>query len=737
MGDYKEKSFEPKAHILSLLGEELIKSPVMAIYELVKNSYDADATTVSVTFDNIDNLNLSSITISDNGTGMTEDVIENVWLEPGTDYRKPVDHKGTRTIQKSPIYNRIPMGEKGVGRFAVHKLSNKIKVITRPQLIKLNNSGEVISSVLANYEIHLNIDWNDFRRSKYLKDIKIKWHTKRDEQDFYYKKKSGTRIELSQLKEDWTKSMARQLKRHTLSMLSPKNNEKKFNIKLDFKNQWLINFPTAKEVLEQAPYKLTALVDKDFNLTFEYKFELKNNKIIGHRNIKNDKKYNVNIKGNIRAAYRNYLIENEYPDEDIDKILGDFDSIDNTQPYGDILVELYSFDLDSTSLKDYTNSTKVTKEILKEHAGIKVFKGDLRVYDYGDAGNDWLGLDLLRVQNKEWFSNNQNIGYVYLDPEASAALIEKTNREGFIENIAFEQFKRVVLYILTQFKSERQKDREKWMQYNKKSSPESVQNQLNKFKNLINNTNLDDIKKGELLGEAEKLEQRYEEDKKTLLIPAGVGMTASFALHEIEKLVPRMIDTTNAIKIDTRLIKNQVEELQEYVDGILSVLKKGGNKPVNVSEIVHQAVSNYGLRLQNRKIKVDVNIDKEVESIICDKRLLITMLMNIIDNSIYWLDTIYKKEKGIYIIVSKSESSTNILIVDNGPGFKDDIEDLVRPFFTRKDGGIGIGMYLIDTIMIQYGRLNILYPDELATMNIPKEYRGAAVELIFSKNKIA
>ena len=63
---------------------------------------------------------------------LTSEVIENVWLEPGTDHRKPIDENGNRIINRSPIFNRVPMGEKGVGRFAVHKLGNIIKLITRP-----------------------------------------------------------------------------------------------------------------------------------------------------------------------------------------------------------------------------------------------------------------------------------------------------------------------------------------------------------------------------------------------------------------------------------------------------------------------------------------------------------------------------------------------------------------------------------------------------------------------------
>ena len=125
-----------------------------------------------------------------------------------------------------------------------------------------------------------------------------------------------------------------------------------------------------------------------------------------------------------------------------------------------------------------------------------------------------------------------------------------------------------------------------------------------------------------------------------------------------------------------------------------------------------------------------------IVTINCAKRLLLTMLMTLIDNSIYWLDTIYKNNKGIYILTRKIGDVISILVVDNGRGFKDKIEDIVRPFFTRKQGGIGIGMYLIDTVMLQYGKLNIIYDSNyLKERGIPLEYNGAAVELIFNKNQ--
>ena len=112
------------------------------------------------------------------------------------------------------------------------------------------------------------------------------------------------------------------------------------------------------------------------------------------------------------------------------------------------------------------------------------------------------------------------------------------------------------------------------------------------------------------------------------------------------------------------------------------------------------------------------------------------MLMNLIDNSIYWLSTVYKSNKSIYLRCYRNQNTTTIIIADNGPGFKDDISEIIRPFFSRRSDGIGIGMYLIDTIMMKYGKLDIITDQtELSEYQIPLEYDGAIVKLIFNKNQ--
>ncbi len=737
-----EINFKPKAHILVLLGEELIKSPVMAIYELIKNGYDADATNIKVIFNEIEKPELASILIEDDGTGMTAEVLENVWFEPGSDFRKPVDAQGNRQIRRSPVFKRIPMGEKGVGRFAVHKLGNRIHLVSRPAKVTLDRTGEVVSKELLDYEVSVEIDWTRFSQSRYLEDVQIIWNKNIDPATFHFPDNSGTFIQVDHLKEEWTRGMARQLKRQTLSMLSPKNDPSKFDINLDFRNWWLNNIPGTQELLALAPYKLNVLVDSHYNMTFDYKFSLHNNNIIGSRTIAPEaitefdkKKYETNIKGRLMPFFRDAMEQREFEKPNIENIMREFD--DSTLPYGNIMLEIYSYDLDSDSLRDTTSQPRIIKNFLRDHAGIKVFKGDLRVYDYGDPGNDWLNLDSKRVNNKAWFSNNQVIGFIYLDPESSVSLIEQTNREGFIHNPAYDNFLVVLEFILTQFMVERQSDRVVWLSHHQKANiRNSFVHQLTGFRELITTRVPDQESQQLLLAEAQRVEDKYIEDRDTLLIPAGVGLSASASMHEIEKLVPRMQESVREDTLNREKLIRQVEELKDYSDGLLSILRKSVLAAVPLHEAVQIAVNNYKSKLDSRRVSINTFEGDGTETLNCDRRLLVTMLMNIIDNSIYWLSTIFRQDKGIFISITRSEHAISIILADNGPGFDEDIQKLIQPYFTKKKNGIGIGLYLVDTIMLQYGRLNIITDRSyLDTKHIPADYNGAAVELLFTKNQ--
>jgi hypothetical protein len=103
------RTFKPRARLLLLLGDQLIRDAGLAVFELVKNAYDADARSCTVTMSHLDDPASSSIIIKDNGIGMSLDTITDVWLEPGTDFRAKQRQNNERTTK----FKRLPLGEKG------------------------------------------------------------------------------------------------------------------------------------------------------------------------------------------------------------------------------------------------------------------------------------------------------------------------------------------------------------------------------------------------------------------------------------------------------------------------------------------------------------------------------------------------------------------------------------------------------------------------------------------------
>jgi len=129
--------FRPYARLMNIIGDQLITDKKVAVIEIIKNSYDADAKSVKVRFINMQNVNYNDlpiedqayIEIEDNGVGMSLDIIQNVWLRPATPNK--LDKKKNKQL-RTPL-GRIIQGEKGIGRFAIHKLGEKIHLYTKAE----------------------------------------------------------------------------------------------------------------------------------------------------------------------------------------------------------------------------------------------------------------------------------------------------------------------------------------------------------------------------------------------------------------------------------------------------------------------------------------------------------------------------------------------------------------------------------------------------------------------------
>ncbi len=121
----QKKSFVPKARLIQILGEYLIKDATVGLLELIKNAYDADAVAVSIEMYDLNQKN-AKIIIRDNGSGMDDDTFLNKWMNPATGHKE----KQKESKERSAL-GRLPLGEKGVGRFATQQIGDNLKMISK------------------------------------------------------------------------------------------------------------------------------------------------------------------------------------------------------------------------------------------------------------------------------------------------------------------------------------------------------------------------------------------------------------------------------------------------------------------------------------------------------------------------------------------------------------------------------------------------------------------------------
>lgn len=673
--------------MLVLLGDQLIRNAGIAVFELVKNGYDADADEVNIEMLNVDDMEKGRIIVSDNGVGMNWEIITEVWLEPGTDYRA-LQKKGGEKTKK---FNRTPMGEKGIGRFAAHKLGRNISLVTR-----CKDSPEVV----------VDIDWKEFLGAKYLSDTPVTVIERKPE--IFTGDDTGTRIEISGLYQEWTRGMVRDLHRSATSISSPFRQPGSFiaNFIVKPKRDWLKGLLDLKEVMELAPFEAVCLVETS-GMTLDYTFEPPPGMERVKKREVRDKKFSF---GSIVDMF----------------------SLETRKRIGDLLFDLRIFDLDPQVLQLLVSDKKGLRDFLHLNGGIRVYRDGLRVFDYGEPGNDWLNLGTKRVNvPTRRVSNNLLLGAVQLDSVSSSGLIEKTNREGFVENDEFKMFVDLVTFALTQIVTERNRDKERIRKaYASKKLREPVLNELEELRLALKKKKRLDK---ELGGYIDQIEKQFLDVRDRLLTAAGPGLTMSVVIHEVEKGISGLVDAVRR-EVPMDQLSTLAGHLAELVDGLTYLTRRSGRKHEKASILIKQAFFNTGYRVRAHDVKTFNGTESGDEefSVKCTRRMIIASLMNLIDNSIYWLVNKGHKNKRIYIgTTGDLQGGPAIVVADNGPGFSDPTDYLVQPFITRRPDGMGLGLHVADEVMKANGG-KLLFP-EPGSVNLPKGYTGAVVALQFQE----
>ena len=705
--------FQPRARLLLQLGDKLIKNENIALLELIKNSYDADSRKVIVKLENVTDKQKGRITIIDDGSGMDIKIIEDAWLEPGSDYKEQLFLKRVRTKK----YKRLPIGEKGIGRFGVHKLGNKI---------------ELISKMEGKNEIVVKIDWTQFAQNKYLKDAKFEVFERHPE--YFLRDRTGTRIIISDLRSEWDRRMVRELYKSVFTLNSPFNKTGRFKVELDIDNQALVEgLPKWEDIQNLSLFHFKCSVEGSTIKSFLYEFAPWDKmKGLGKRSVTELDDFLIN---------RSTLVGKDVNDPKKEVVINlgkNYGTNERPQTIGELIFEGYIFDRDKSVLElgEQAKVSLLTK-YLDEQGGIRVYRDNIRINEYGEKGNDWLNLDSRRVNIPvKRISNNIILGVIDLDKENSSALIEKTNREGFIENEAFKDFTAAILYLIHLVETQRAIDKANLRtKISPREKDEPVLSNLFELRELVNLKIKDEKLNKELVKHIDKIEEEFNQVQEILLTSAGAGLALGVGIHEVEKVIKELNQAVIREKTPSK-INELVKHLDKLIRSYSDLLQQNENEEEDLKKLVKGALFNVEYRLDVHKISIvaDFSKYKGNVSVKCSRRMLMGAVINIVDNSVYWLkrkqiqlkkiDEVFAKK--IYINIYNDKAGyLDLLIADNGNGFDLPISQITKPFISSKDGGVGLGLHIAKEVMKLQG--GSLYFPEIGEYDIPKEFKKGAV----------
>ncbi len=693
--------------MLQLLGDQLIRSPRLAVFELVKNAYDADATNVEVALEGLGTTE-PTITVEDNGEGMSLEIIRDIWFVPGHEHRK--DQKSENRRSK---LGRLPMGDKGVGRFAVHRLGNIVELTTRAEGKK---------------EVFVRLDWPAILKNKFLEDARVKI-IERDPKIFIGDK-TGTKIVVSSLRDViWSRGDLRRLNRDITSICSPFEGPDEFEIdfRVPGRESELEGIPDAATMMDRAIWKFSFEFDGD-DFSWSYRFQPP-----PHLSKK--------VAGREKESSPNepLLLPKQLLDEDAkskDTIVADKDTITGIGP---IRGEFYVYDRDKKVLGALTEQQLLTR-FLNENGGVRVYRDGVRVYNYGEEDDDWLGLDHARFQTPTVrISRNIMLGSVQIQMQPSSELTEKTNREGFVENDAYKRLRAMVVGAIRVLETERKIDKDairKATRDPKQIEADKITDPIANLRRLAKRHKVDEVLEPSIA----KLEKNYGELRETMLQAGLSGLGLATVFHEVQHGV-NILHRRVAAGASLDEILEDTKELVQLLNGISGLLRQNDRTNVSARDMVSKARLASMIRFKKHRVALVSPIlheEQEDFQVKVNTRLLVGALTNLLDNSFYWLRARWparapdaeETPRKIYIGRSDDyEKGPALVIADTGPGFQDDPDTLTEPFFTRRPEGMGLGLYYVNMVMQLTGGY-LVFP-EPGDVDIPEEFDGSVMALVF------
>jgi signal transduction histidine kinase len=386
------------------------------------------------------------------------------------------------------------------------------------------------------------------------------------------------------------------------------------------------------------------------------------------------------------------------------------------------------------------------KSWLDDQTGVRVYRDGVRVFTYGERNDDWLGLNVRRINTPAGkVSTNSVVAAVHLELAESGGLREKTNREGFDQNDAFDRLRRIVLSVVEHLERLHADDRkalDEAIKGTTEDKPIRFAEAIGHLKSGLKDHRLDKS----FGNDVEAIEQEFLQLRDVMTNAGMAGLNLAVIFHEVEREVDALATAVER-GIDNARIREQIEHLHQLLHGFAPLLKKNPARSLFASEIVQAACRTRDSRFKFHKVTLSTPLLQKEErdfKVRGPANLLSGALGNLLDNALYWAR--YRKERdersvpGAVLVTSDWDKAANagfIAVVDNGPGFAITSARAVEAFYTTRPGGMGLGLYFANLVMEQCGgELTIHTVSDLRDeISIPKAYDGAAVVMRFGESR--
>ena len=765
--------FAVSAKTARLIGRENISDVEGAVIELIKNSYDADATCVFVQFrvpfpsvpqtisfelatsvfgqEDLEDLikyykndgkkfvkleakedeqeaklreflfRYNTIAVLDNGTGMTEETLRTAWMNIGTSDKEE---------RKRSPGGRIKTGAKGIGRFALDKLSKATTVYTKSStdpLVRWRINWEQFETAVMLDEVSAEIEFVEDAFS----DIAQRETLNRTINYSNYTWDTGTVILLNPTREKWSSFSFERLNRN-LKSIFPDTDQSDFDIYVDN-----VFFPSYSFVNERFSlsegdydYKISGYYDgKDLiKLTIDRK-EIDTRKIKVFIDV-DEQKIECSLKdfwsreafqkeGFKRSDYAKQY-EMEIPVSDLNK--NETGALYSVGP----------FNADFYFLKNTNSTNEIVKPILmnrrkdviNNYSGIKLYRDGFKVRPYGEEGPlfDWINLGErarkspagVATEGTWRVRTNQIIGAVRISKDQNPNLVDMANREGLAVNDAYIAFVSIIEKMIEAFENDRQyvfREYTNWTSA-KRSERSKTSEIVEKIKKgdkpdgLSHNNTSSDVNEKDRSGngytkrdyeaavlELENERQRKDRALKTMMLYSASGVMTSTFSHEINRIrsnagsrMQQLRHTVNrlvgpegyqgSLVFDPFIIIDQSEKVDKLLENWLDVIMNAADqsafpkKQANLYHTLTSIIASWEPLLQQKLISVEpIVLNGDENNCVCNIAAvdLHVIINNFMLNSAWFLEQATVEQRKIIVTVEEKPNLIVLMLENNGP----------------------------------------------------------------------